>query len=654
MLELLEDRCIPAAFGIPWTDATHLTLSFAPDGTGIAGHQSTLFQTLDQQLPTAVWQNIFARALQTWVGYANISVGIVADGGQAFGTPGQMQGDSRFGDIRIGAQSMAPDSLAYAVPHDPFLSGTWSGDVLINSNTVFDGKKADLYSVMLHEFGHTLGFDENEDPTSVMYSHFNGIRTGLGAIDITAVQALYGVRSPDLNEGSNGNDSINRATQISLSQISGGFTGATPLVMFGDVTTTKDADFYQIRPLSGYTGEMTFRVVTGGISLLEPRLTILDSKGHVLGQSLSTNPLGDTITVELSNVDPQLNYYIKVDGATSDLNGIGRYGLGVTFDDTLTTSIATLDSVLRGPFEKLQPKEVDAVFSSSGTTFFNDDAGTNDTLGTATALQTTAGFVSNTHYEVVGSLTKGDLDYYRLKAAQYSNGVANVLTVTLRSLDPNGAAPHVSVLDSKGNVVPSTILLNGNGTFVLQTSSFKSGDNLYLLVPASPAFAVVGNYSLIADFGHVEAKLTTFANGTVGDSSPAAANLYIADNQLFQFVLSASAANAPADARVHMTITDANGTVVFDLFANAGDTASGPAILLVPGAYSVRITAESASGSPISGLNYQVRGAILGGPIGPVLDDPTLLGQYHNPNGTFTYPGGLVSLNPYYWLAILL
>ena len=46
-IECLEDRTTPATFGVPWGDARNLTLSFVPDGTVIAGHSSTLFQTLD-------------------------------------------------------------------------------------------------------------------------------------------------------------------------------------------------------------------------------------------------------------------------------------------------------------------------------------------------------------------------------------------------------------------------------------------------------------------------------------------------------------------------------------------------------------------------------------------------------------------------------
>ncbi len=652
-LEPLEDRCTPAAFDIPWHDATHLTLSFVPDGTAIAGHQSTLFQTLDRQMPTAQWQRLIVRALQTWADYANLSVGVVGDGGQPLGTPGPMQGDPRFGDIRIGAQAMSPSAVSVSVPPDPALSGTWAGDVLLNSNYTYDGKRADLYSVMLHEFGHALGLEENDDPNSVMYAHFTGARSGLSAGDIADIQSLYGVRAPDANEGSGGNDTPSKATQISLSQTPGRFTGATPLVMFGDITTTKDVDVFSLKPLSGYTGPMTFRVRTAGVSLLEPRLTVVDATGRTLGQAQSANALGDEIAVRLANVDPQATYYLKVQGATQDPLGIGRYGLGVTFDADLATPPSSLESVLGGPYETLPARDIDAVLSSPET-LVNDDADTNDTLATATQLRTTPGFAANTHFSVVGSLSAGDVDIYRLQAAQVPNGQPNVMTITVRPVGASGIVPHVLVEDNHQNVVPTTVLANGDGTYTVQAAGVPSGANLFLQVPAVPTNDV-GNYSLIVDFGHVAADLTTFSNGTLGSPTPTAgANLFIGQNQLFQFVLSADGANAPADARVHMTITDQSGIVVFDLVANAGDTVSGSAVFLAPGAYTVRFTAESPSGSAITGLNYTLRGDVLSDPIGPVVDDPTLTQQYSNGNGTYSYPGGVVTSSPYYWLSLLL
>src|SRR5688572_21701074 len=100
--EPLEDRTVPAALGLPWPDAAALNLSFAPDGTDNGQVDSSLFRTLDAVAPTPVWQREILRAFQTWAAAADVSVGLVRDGGQAFGAPGDIQGDYRFGDVRLG------------------------------------------------------------------------------------------------------------------------------------------------------------------------------------------------------------------------------------------------------------------------------------------------------------------------------------------------------------------------------------------------------------------------------------------------------------------------------------------------------------------------------------------------------------------------
>src|SRR5262245_18766407 len=98
-LEALEDRSVPATWGNPWPDATHLTVSFAPDGTDLGGQASQLFAQLGAQAAPPAWQREVLRAFQTWAQYGAINVGLVADGGQALGTVGRPQGDARFGDV---------------------------------------------------------------------------------------------------------------------------------------------------------------------------------------------------------------------------------------------------------------------------------------------------------------------------------------------------------------------------------------------------------------------------------------------------------------------------------------------------------------------------------------------------------------------------
>src|SRR5262245_18120797 len=110
-LERLEDRTVPTLFGVPWADPTRLTLSFVPDGTKLTGGgTSTLFATMNAIAPTSVWEGEIVRAFQTWASKANINVGVVDDSGDPLGAPSAVEGDARFGDVRIAA--MAFDSGA--------------------------------------------------------------------------------------------------------------------------------------------------------------------------------------------------------------------------------------------------------------------------------------------------------------------------------------------------------------------------------------------------------------------------------------------------------------------------------------------------------------------------------------------------------------
>src|SRR3954469_970906 len=87
-LEPLEARWVPAQFGVPWHDSTHLTISFVPDGTAIAGRRSDLFRTLDAGQPRADWQREVLEAFQAWAVHARINVALKPDSGDPLGTPG--------------------------------------------------------------------------------------------------------------------------------------------------------------------------------------------------------------------------------------------------------------------------------------------------------------------------------------------------------------------------------------------------------------------------------------------------------------------------------------------------------------------------------------------------------------------------------------
>src|SRR5262249_27609765 len=104
-----------------------------------------------------------------------------------------------------------------------------------------------------------------------------------------------------------------------------------------------------------------------------------------------------------------------------------------------------------------------------------------------------------------------------------------------------------------------------------------------------------------------------------------------------------------------MTITDANGNVAFALTAPAGQTVTGPGVLLVPGAYSVRLTAVLPAGA-LAALTFELYGASISDPVGPVISDPTNSPMYTNPGNpsVYYYPDGTVSQNPFLLVSIAL
>jgi hypothetical protein len=647
ILEELETRDVPTA--TPWADGAHLTLSFAPDGTSIAGQPSIFFQTANQQQSATAWEQVILQAFQTWAVNTNLNIGVVTDSGAPFGAPGLTQGDARFGDIRIGAQPLAPDALALTVPNDPTFSGTWTGDMFFNSQAI---NNQNLDAVALHEAGHALGLDESSDPNSPMYGTLD-YQTQLTSQDIANIQALYGQRTPDQNELQRANDSLSNATVINFP--SGNYQSDTPLVAFGDVTTTSDVDYFVVKPASNYSGPMSFQLHTAGLSLLNPKLSIYDQSGHLLGQAQSTSSFGDVVTVHLSQVTPGQQYYARVEGATHDVYGIGRYALVTTFDQTLTVSQDTINKVIARRNDALRPDQLDALFRSAGQALINVDNHTDDTLNTAVKLATTPGFAQASHYTAAGSLSDAtDVDFYQIRTPQGQHGQTFALTVTVTGITNNPVAPQLSLFDWSNQPVDATILANGNGTYTIQVPNAPENATYSIKVQAAPGTGATGNYALTVLTANQAAPVQTFTQGTVTAAAPVQTyNLYIAQSQLFQFVLSANSATA-TDAAVQMVIRDAAGNAVFTLTAPAGQTVSAASPLLPPGVYTVTFTVLPGSTGTAPDLTFLLRGDSIVEPIGPLLSDPTLAPQFTSPTnpGVFTYPPDIVSASPFLWYLV--
>src|SRR5262249_40068312 len=141
---------------------------------------------------------------------------------------------------------------------------------------------------------------------------------------------------------------------------------------------------------------------------------------------------------------------------------------------------------------------------SGGTQLLNPDAGTNDTIGTASQLgqqfQTT--IPGHFGYALSASLNSStDVDYYRLKSPQTANNVPVTMTVTVSTTPPGATDPVVDVYDSRGNRVAARAVVHDGGTLTLQVLNAAANADYYVAVRhAHPgASALPGNYSLAVD-----------------------------------------------------------------------------------------------------------------------------------------------------------
>lgn len=366
----LEPRDVPAAvaLGDGWTDPANLTLSFAPDGTLIGqpppaavdvqtvstalfgtlglGGVNTLLNPLtgtadglngsltsgpNSRSNTSMafgglsgWRREILRAFQTWAAATNVNIGLRGDSGANFGSTGSYQGDSRFGDIRIGGTQLDPSALGNAVEVSPN-NGTWSGDVLFNTAQRFSTNGSgwggyDLFTVALHEAGHVFGLDHSTDPNSVMSENYQGVRTGLSASDLATVRSYYGgARQADGFDQRAANDTQATATAVT---VGGNFT------LTGDLTTTTDADWYSFRVPAG-TQSFGVRLSTSGISLLTAKLSVVDATGREVGSAVATDPIAGDLRLTVNPAAAGGTYYLRVTSASSDVFGVGRYQLTV-------------------------------------------------------------------------------------------------------------------------------------------------------------------------------------------------------------------------------------------------------------------------------------------------------------------------------------
>jgi hypothetical protein len=332
-----------STLGGQWTYGSRITYSFMPDGTNVAGASSSLFSTLNAKYPTSTWETQIEVAATLWENVTNVNLVNVTDGGQTFGTSGDQQGDSRFGDIRIGMVPLASGILAETFDPPPINGGTAAGDILFNSNVNWQiGSSYDLLTVAAHEFGHALGLGESSVSTAVMYGTYTGIKQTLTSDDITGIESLYGVRTAD-QFNTNGKSDAYYTVAANINS----FISNDQLAIPGlENMTSAGSEWYYVTVPAGAASSMTITVQSAGLSSYVPHLQVYTSGMSLVGSANGTpDVFGSTIRVTDSSVTAGSSFYIRVYGA-GGAGAIGTYGLLANFSTQSQSPIAPPNTVV--------------------------------------------------------------------------------------------------------------------------------------------------------------------------------------------------------------------------------------------------------------------------------------------------------------------
>ena len=593
-LESLEDRSLPTSFGIPWPDASHLTISFVPDGTQTPNGPSTLFQTMNAMAPTAVWETQILRAYQAWLSTTNINVAVVSDDGEPLGATGAAQGDSRFGDIRVAAAPLGSDILATTTPFS-WTGTTLSGDLIFNSSELFVNNPAaitgyDFYSVAIHEAGHSIGFDVSTATDSVMLRDYE-VHTALGASDIGTVQSMYGVRTPDaydLAAGVGGNNSMSTATQMPQAP------GSTELLANADLSSPSDVDYYKftISTVNALI-PVAVRLKASGLSLLNARLTIYNSSGAVVATTSSTDPRSNDLALQFTSSLLGGTYYAKVDSTDPTFN-VGSYELAVD----------------RGLLSVMSPLTTNVVSIL--------DNHTNDLISDATNLlsQNSNGQDGRFDYYYNGVIEDStDKDTFRVQSHAASAAGPQNMNVMVWALGSNTLNPLISVFDASGNPVAFQVLSNDTGLMSTRVANVASSASYYVQVAArvpGSGPTSTGQYAIAVDFNTLAApSYDATSTDTLNSGSTNTISMTIGTSGLFQFGFS-SAAISSGSGTATMSVFNAAGTLVFTMNAVAGQLMLTSTTYLAAGTYTVQFSSRSSSVP----LAYSMSLLDLSGPMG--------------------------------------
>jgi hypothetical protein len=178
----------PPVFG---TGAT-VTWGYMPTGTPTAGEHPGTFTHFDDFMPVGYHAEVVA-AFAAWSAVADLTFVFVGDTSMdPFNSVGGLTPD-----IRVGGAIFDGPSGVLAHAYFPPVNGvSAAGDVHFDVSelwkTSFGGPGFDIFQVMAHELGHSLGLSHTPVPMSLMNPFYTEAFSGPQADDIAGMVFIYG------------------------------------------------------------------------------------------------------------------------------------------------------------------------------------------------------------------------------------------------------------------------------------------------------------------------------------------------------------------------------------------------------------------------------------------------------------------------------